>query len=59
MNPPGTPLDGFLNTGTTRLRVRFSLDHAPTSPPSRCRLELGGFGAPLIIEGALNGAWPT
>jgi hypothetical protein len=60
LNPEGAPFTGTVPTGRTRLRVRFSLDRDPATLPARCRLELGGFGAtPLVIEGNVDGSWPT
>jgi len=60
LNPEGAPFDGSVPPGRTRLRMRFSLDRDPTALPARCRLELGGFGtAPLVIEGKVDGSWPT
>jgi hypothetical protein len=60
LNPEGTPFDGRLEPGRTRLRIRFSLDHAPTAMPARCRLELGAPGpSPLVIDGGVDGSWPT
>jgi hypothetical protein len=60
LNPPGTPFSGTLPSGRTTLRVRVALDHAPGGSPARCHLELGGVGgAPLVVEGNVDGAWPT
>jgi hypothetical protein len=60
LNPDGTPFTGSLPTGRTRLRVRFSLDHGPSAMPARCRIRLGGVGSsPLVVEGTVNGSWPT
>jgi hypothetical protein len=60
LNPEGTPFSGILPAGATQLRVRFSLDRGPTEIPTRCRLELGGFrSSHLVIEGKVNGRWPT
>jgi hypothetical protein len=60
LNPEGTPFTGSLPSGRTVLRVRFSIDRDPTVLPTRCRLELGGIGAsPLVIEGGVDGSWPT
>jgi hypothetical protein len=60
LNPDGTPFTGSLPTGRTQLRVRFSLDHGPSGMPARCRVELGGIGSsPLVIEGTVDGSWPT
>ena len=60
LNPDGTPFTGSLPTGRTQLRVRFSLDRDPPTMPARCRVELGGIGSsPLVIEGTVDGSWPT
>ena len=60
LNPEGAPFTGTVPPGRTRLRVRFSLDRDPVALPARCRLELGGLGAtPLVIEGNVDGSWPT
>jgi hypothetical protein len=60
LNPEGTPFEGRLEPGRTRLRIRFTLDRAPTAMPARCRLEIGGRGmSPLVIAGGVDGSWPT
>jgi hypothetical protein len=60
LNPEGTPFSGRLEPGRTVLRVRFSLDNALAGVPTRCRLELGGLGAaPLVVQGGVDGSWPT
>ena len=60
LNPEGAPFTGTIPPGRTRLRVRFSLDRDPAALPALCHLELGGFGAtPLVIEGNVDGSWPT
>ncbi len=60
LNPEGTPFSGALPTGRTRLRLRYSISPGLTAYPDHCRLELGGIGAaPLVIEGGLDGSWPT
>ncbi len=60
LNPEGTTFDGTLPSGRTVLRVRFSIDRDPLVLPTRCRVELGGFGpSPLVVEGPVDGSWPT
>jgi hypothetical protein len=60
LNPEGTPFTGTLPPGRTVLRVRFSIDRDPVLLPARCRLQLGGVGSsPLVIEGGVDGSWPT
>ena len=60
LNPPGSPFTGVIPHGRSQLRVRLSLDRAPSAPPARCHLELGGMGAsPQVIEGKVDGSWPT
>ncbi|MBI5533514.1 MAG: hypothetical protein HY898_12410 [Deltaproteobacteria bacterium] len=60
LNPEGTAFTGDLPTGRTKLRVRMSIARAPSALPARCRLNLGGVGAsPLVIEGKVDGSWPT
>ncbi len=46
--------DGTLPAGTIRLRIRLALKSAP-SEPERFRLRLG----PYVVEGPVDGAWPT
>jgi len=60
LNPEGTPFTGTLPPGRTVLRVRFSIDRDPTVLPVRCRVELGGVRpSPLVVEGNVDGSWPT
>jgi hypothetical protein len=59
LNPTGTPWAGTLPTGTSRLRVRYWIAPLGLRSPSHCRLELSGLGAPVTIEGPLDGALPT
>jgi hypothetical protein len=58
LNPgPGDgthPWDGTLPAGKIRLRIRVALKSAPLEP-DRFRLRLG----PHLIEGPVDGAWPT
>ncbi len=49
------PWDGTLPAGIIRLRVRVALVDDPMAYPGRCRLTVG----PYVIEGSLNGSWPT
>lgn len=58
LNPTGSPFSGTLAHGRTRLRVRVALDRMPAAPV-RFRLKLAGFGTPLAVEGAIDGAWGT
>jgi hypothetical protein len=58
LNPPGKPFTGTLPKGVTRLRVRASLKNPPRDPV-RFRLQLMGPAAPLVVEGKVDGAWPT
>jgi hypothetical protein len=58
LNPGGHPFDGTLRAGSTRLRIRISLQTWPAAP-ERFRLTLGGFETPLVIEGSVDGAWPS
>lgn len=59
LNPAGAPFTGTLPTGTTRLRVRYSIDSPGLSTPSHCRIELDGLPGAASVEGALDGTWPT
>jgi hypothetical protein len=59
LNPDGTPFDGVLPTGSSTLRVRFSLDRELNEFAPRCELELGGFPTPLVVNGRVDGVWGT
>lgn len=59
LNPEGTPFSGALPSGRTRLRIRYSIE-ARFTDAALCRVEIGGIGAaPVIIEGRVDGVWPT
>jgi hypothetical protein len=58
LNPGGQPFNGTLRVGTTRLRIRVSLKTSPVGPV-RFQLAFGGLEAPLVVEGGVNGTWPT
>ncbi|CAN5513591.1 hypothetical protein BH09MYX1_BH09MYX1_58000 [soil metagenome] len=58
LNPAGTPFRGILGAGTTRLRVRVSLDRSPAEPAT-FRLKVGGFPTPIEVSGPVDGAWAT
>jgi hypothetical protein len=58
LNPKGTPFTGTLGPGRTQLRVRVSIDRDPSAVPAQCRITLGG-PAPKVIEGKVDGSWPT
>jgi hypothetical protein len=47
--------DRTLPAGTIRLRIRVALTSAPLEPPERFQLRLG----PYVIEGPVDGSWPT
>jgi hypothetical protein len=59
LNPQGTPFDGNLPPGRTRLRIRASLTSSPTDYLTRVRVTLDGGGGPIVIEGDVWGSWPT
>jgi hypothetical protein len=48
-----TPWDGVLPPGTIRLRVKAEIP--PNTEPWRFGFTLG----PYVIEGGINGSWPT
>ncbi len=55
LNPGGTrPWNGTLPIGKIRLRIRVALVERPVHPV-RFKLTLG----PYVIEGPVNGSWPT
>jgi hypothetical protein len=57
LNPGGQPFNGTLRVGRTRLRIRVSLKASPVGP---VRFQLTfGLEAPLVVEGGVNGTWPT
>jgi hypothetical protein len=58
LNPGGQPFNGTLRVGSTRLRIRVSLK-TPPAGPVRFRLTFGGLEAPLVVEGGVDGIWPT
>ncbi len=58
LNPKGTPFTGTLAPGRTQLRARVSIDRDPSAVPAQCRITLGG-PAPKVIEGKVDGSWPT
>ncbi len=60
LNGTGTPFTGTLPTGTTRLRIHYSISSSAGLPyPDHCRAELSTSAGPLVIEGPLDGVWPT
>jgi hypothetical protein len=59
LNPQGTPFDGDLPAGRTRLRIRASLTSSGGDFLTRVRVTLEGDGGPFVIEGDVWGVWPT
>jgi hypothetical protein len=44
--------------GALKLRIRAALKTSPVGPV-RFQLAFGGLEAPLVVEGGVNGTWPT
>jgi hypothetical protein len=59
MHPGGTPFDGTLAPGRTRLRIEAWLTTHPHSYRLRAHVVLVGSHGPIEADGAVDGEWPT